>query len=279
MSSEQIEVQYRTLWIGEIPEWMDEAYIERRLLFYKVPVKNVKIIRNRIKGISLGYGFIEFFSRLQAEQVLSSFHDKAILDLQTNSTFKLNWASDSASKAACLGGLPKNEFTIYVGDLDLNTTEEELKEFFCKYYKSVLGTKIVIDPITKKSKGYGFVKFNDSKESNQALTEMNGKVIRGKAVKVNQASFKKLSEMQNITQSLIPSSTYSTLVPNNSSIPIIQMKNDKMYNSNDPLTSFFIKREESDNTQKENRYNLFDFYNSQSQFFNYINPFDLYKKK
>ena len=45
MSSEQIEVQYRTLWIGEIPEWMDEAYIERRLLFYKVPVKNVKIIR------------------------------------------------------------------------------------------------------------------------------------------------------------------------------------------------------------------------------------------
>ena len=103
MSSEQIEVQYRTLWIGEIPEWMDEAYIERRLLFYKVPVKNVKIIRNRIKGISLGYGFIEFFSRLQAEQVLSSFHDKAILDPQTNSTFKLNWASDSASKAACLG--------------------------------------------------------------------------------------------------------------------------------------------------------------------------------
>ena len=85
--------------------------------------------------------------------------------------------------------------------------------------------------------------------------------------------------MQNITQSLIPSSTYSTVVPNNSSIPIIQMKNDIMYNSNDPLTSFFIKREESDNTQKENRYNLFDFYNSQSQFFNYINPFDLYKKK
>ena len=72
---------------------------------------------------------------------------------------------------------------------------------------------------------------------------MNGKVIRGKAVKVNQASFKKLYEMQNITQSLIPSSTYSTVVPNNSSIPIIQMKNDIMYNSNDPLTSFFIKRE------------------------------------
>ena len=182
MSSDPVEVQARTLWIGEIDDWMDEQFIESRLLYYEIPVKSVKVIRNRMKGISLGYGFIEFYSHAQASQVLEELNGKALLD--NNKTFKLNWASDSASKAACLCGLPKNEFTIYVGELDLSITEEELKDFFSKYYKSVLGTKIVIDPITKKSKGYGFVRFSDNNESLRAISEMNGVYIRGKVVKV-----------------------------------------------------------------------------------------------
>ena len=70
-----------------------------------------------------------------------------------------------------------------MGDLETSVTEDILKEFFCKYYGSVLGVKVIIDPVVKNSKGYGFVRFGDQNEANKALTEMNGKVLHGKPIK------------------------------------------------------------------------------------------------
>jgi RNA recognition motif-containing protein len=67
--------------------------------------------------------------------------------------------------------------------LDLSVNEEILKNFFSSYYSSVLGTKIIIDPSTKISKGYGFVKFGDPKEYQKSITEINGKILNGKAIK------------------------------------------------------------------------------------------------
>jgi RNA recognition motif-containing protein len=67
--------------------------------------------------------------------------------------------------------------------LDLSVNEDTLRNFFLNYYNSVIGTKIIIDPSSKISKGYGFVKFNDPKEYNRAVTEMNGKILNGKPIK------------------------------------------------------------------------------------------------
>jgi RNA recognition motif-containing protein len=67
--------------------------------------------------------------------------------------------------------------------LDLSVNEDTLRNFFSNYYNSVIGTKIIIDPSSKISKGYGFVKFNDSKEYQKAISEMNGKILNGKAIK------------------------------------------------------------------------------------------------
>ena len=181
-STEPCLTQARTLWIGEIEMWMDEEFLEKAFISYNVPIKSVKIIRDRGTGITLGYGFVELFSHSQAEEVLNQLSDKAVL--YDNKTIKLNWASDSASKIACMGSLPKNEFTIYVGELDLNIGESELKNYFQKYYSSVLSAKIITDPINKRSKGYGFVRFSDQNESQRAIAEMNGKIILGRPIKV-----------------------------------------------------------------------------------------------
>ncbi len=67
--------------------------------------------------------------------------------------------------------------------MDLSVNEDTLRNFFSNYYNSVIGTKIIIDPSSKISKGYGFVKFNDSKEYQKAISEMNGKILNGKAIK------------------------------------------------------------------------------------------------
>lgn len=74
--------------------------------------------------------------------------------------------------------------------MDINVSEEMLKEIFEKIYPSVVSSKVlyinyklIIDPITKVSKGYGFVKFNDFNESQKAIIEMNGKYIFSKPIK------------------------------------------------------------------------------------------------
>lgn len=71
-------MQSRSLWLGDIEVWMDENYIikafkEFSIIFIKldVDVKGVKIIRDKFKGVNLGYGFIEFENQEIAGQVLN----------------------------------------------------------------------------------------------------------------------------------------------------------------------------------------------------------------
>lgn len=137
-----------------------------------------------------------------------------------NKTFKLNWASYSQSKSA-----PNpNEFSIYVCELDPSLTEDMLRDFFSQIYSSVVGAKIIVDPSTKISKGYGFVKFSDYNESQRALVEMNGKIINGKPMKTNQASFKKAVMNDNKKKQYI--NNYPNVNNNN----MMYQQQDNLYN-------------------------------------------------
>jgi RNA recognition motif-containing protein len=64
--------------------------------------------------------------------------------------------------------------SIYVGDLDHSVSDSQLLELFQKRFKSAFNARIVVDPSTKQSKGYGFVKFMEQEERDRALTEMQG---------------------------------------------------------------------------------------------------------
>ena len=142
-----------------------------------------------------------------------------------NKTFKLNWASYSQSKSA-----PNpNEFSIYVCELDPSLTEDMLRDFFSQIYSSVVGAKIIVDPSTKISKGYGFVKFSDYNESQRALVEMNGKIINGKPMKTNQASFKKAVMNDNKKKQ------YTNNYPNVNNNNMIYQQQDNLYNDQNAM--------------------------------------------
>ena len=74
--------------------------------------------------------------------------------------------------------------------MDLRVNEETLINFF-KEYRSINSIKIILDPQTKMSRGYGFVKFTNYFEFQSALQEMNGRILMSKAIKVNQAGPRK----------------------------------------------------------------------------------------
>ena len=131
----------------------------------------------------MGYGFLIFDSKENAEKALSELKGK-IMPNTNNKTFQLNYASFNDRKN-------ENEHSIYVCDLCHNVTSEKLISFFKSKYNSVIGGKIVIDPSTKLSKGYGFVTFSDEKEKEKAMTEMNGKILNDRAIKTGNAWHKK----------------------------------------------------------------------------------------
>eukprot|EP00889_Picochlorum_renovo_P007978 jgi/Picre1/35008/NNA_002473.t1 len=67
----------KTLWIGDLAPWMDEAFL------YSVfsPTKqlvSVKIIRNKATGASEGYAFLEMSSHEAAAQVLQVYNGRSI---------------------------------------------------------------------------------------------------------------------------------------------------------------------------------------------------------
>ena len=142
-----------------------------------------------------------------------------------NKTFKINWDSYSQSKSA-----PNhNEFSIYVCELDPSLTEDMLRDFFSQIYSSVVGAKIIVDPSTKISKGYGFVKFSDYNESQRALVEMNGKIINGKPMKTNQASFKKAVMNDNKKKQ------YTYNYPNVNNNNMMYQQQDNLYNDQNAM--------------------------------------------
>lgn len=51
-----------------------------------------------------------------------------------------------------------------MGELELGVNEQQLADHFRSKYSSVTGSKIITEPSSKLSKGYGFVKFSNSTE-------------------------------------------------------------------------------------------------------------------
>jgi RNA recognition motif-containing protein len=75
---------------------------------------------------------------------------------------------------------------IYVGNLNFNLGEDELKGLF-EQYGEVTSVKIITDKYSGRSKGFGFVEMADDAAASQAIEELNGKDLQGRNVKVNQA--------------------------------------------------------------------------------------------
>ena len=75
---------------------------------------------------------------------------------------------------------------IYVGNLSYSTGEQELKELFGRYGQ-VASSSVIMDRVTGRSRGFGFVEMTDDAEAEKAIGEINGKEVEGRALKVNQA--------------------------------------------------------------------------------------------
>ncbi|MFC2083707.1 RNA recognition motif domain-containing protein [Bacteroidota bacterium] len=75
---------------------------------------------------------------------------------------------------------------IYVGNLASEVTEDDLKTAF-KAFGDVRSVKIIKDMFSGVSKGFGFVEMPGKVHAQTAMTELNGKDLKGKLMVVNEA--------------------------------------------------------------------------------------------
>ncbi|GLT74828.1 hypothetical protein SLA2020_465980 [Shorea laevis] len=202
--------EVRTLWIGDLQYWVDESYLTS-CFAHTGELVSVKIIRNKITAQPEGYGFVEFVSHAAAERILQSYNGTQMPG--TEQTFRLNWASFGIGERR---SDPGPEHSIFVGDLAPDVTDYLLQETFRAHYPSVRGAKVVTDPNTGRSKGYGFVKFSDENERNRAMTEMNGVYCSTRAMRISAATPKKTTGFQQqypMAKAVYPIPAYTTPVP------------------------------------------------------------------
>jgi len=77
---------------------------------------------------------------------------------------------------------------IYVGNLPWSTSDEDLEKMFSACGE-VTSARVVMDRETGRSRGFGFVEMSNQ-DGNRAISELNGKQIDSRALRVNEAQDK-----------------------------------------------------------------------------------------
>jgi cold-inducible RNA-binding protein len=75
---------------------------------------------------------------------------------------------------------------LYVGGLSYGTTEPSFQAEFSKA-GNVTSVKIIMDKMTGKSKGFGFIEFSNDDEAEAAINMFNGQEFEGRRLTVNEA--------------------------------------------------------------------------------------------
>ena len=75
---------------------------------------------------------------------------------------------------------------IFVGNLSYTVTDDDLRQAF-EAYGQVSSAAVIMDKMTGKSRGFGFVEMGAKAEGEAAIAAVNGMEIKGRKINVNEA--------------------------------------------------------------------------------------------
>ncbi|XP_034251779.1 ELAV-like protein 3 isoform X25 [Thrips palmi] len=176
-SANSNEESKTNLIVNYLPQTMTQEEI--RSLFSSIgEVESCKLIRDKVTGQSLGYGFVNYHRPEDAEKAINTLNG---LRLQ-NKTIKVSFArpSSEAIKGA----------NLYVSGLPKSMTQQDLENLFSPYGR-IITSRILCDNMSVRqfvsgsdsvpclSKGVGFIRFDQRMEAERAIQELNGTVPKG----------------------------------------------------------------------------------------------------
>jgi RNA recognition motif-containing protein len=75
---------------------------------------------------------------------------------------------------------------IYVGNLSNTVSENDLRDTF-QAFGEVSKTAVIKDKFSGESRGFGFVEMPKKEEADKAISMLNGRDLKGRSAKVNEA--------------------------------------------------------------------------------------------
>ncbi|XP_073700117.1 ELAV-like protein 2 isoform X2 [Garra rufa] len=146
--------------VNYLPQNMTQE--ELKSLFGSIgEIESCKLVRDKITGQSLGYGFVNYVEPKDAEKAINTLNG---LRLQTK-TIKVSYARPSSASI--------RDANLYVSGLPKTMTQKELEQLFSQYGR-IITSRILVDQVTGVSRGVGFIRFDRRVEAEEAIKGLNG---------------------------------------------------------------------------------------------------------
>ncbi|XP_063770194.1 ELAV-like protein 2 isoform X13 [Pseudophryne corroboree] len=160
VDSSNTEDSKTNLIVNYLPQNMTQE--ELKSLFGSIgEIESCKLVRDKITGQSLGYGFVNYIDPKDAEKAINTLNG---LRLQTK-TIKVSYARPSSASI--------RDANLYVSGLPKTMTQKELEQLFSQYGR-IITSRILVDQVTGVSRGVGFIRFDKRIEAEEAIKGLNG---------------------------------------------------------------------------------------------------------
>lgn len=175
--------QDATCYVGNLDEQLTEELLWEMML-QAGPIINVHMPRDKVTGSHQGYGFVEFRTEEDADYALKVMNSVKLF----GKPIRVNKASQD-KKTLEVGA------NLFIGGLDPDVDEKMLYDTFSAFGTITETPKVMRDPDTGNSKGYGFVSFDSFEASDLAIECMHNQYLCNKQIQV-QYAFKKDSKTE-----------------------------------------------------------------------------------
>eukprot|EP00617_Octactis_speculum_P013555 CAMPEP_0185767476 /NCGR_PEP_ID=MMETSP1174-20130828/43967_1 /TAXON_ID=35687 /ORGANISM="Dictyocha speculum, Strain CCMP1381" /LENGTH=348 /DNA_ID=CAMNT_0028451713 /DNA_START=59 /DNA_END=1105 /DNA_ORIENTATION=+ len=170
--------QDATCYCGNLDEQVDEELLWE-LMLQAGPVVSLHMPKDKVTASHQGYGFVEFRSEEDADYAIKVMNMVKLF----GKPIRVNKASQD-KKTLDVGA------NLFIGNLDSDVDEKLLYDTFSAFGGITHTPKVMRDPDTGISKGYGFVSFDTFEASDLAIECMNGQYLCNRPIQV-QYAFKK----------------------------------------------------------------------------------------
>ncbi|XP_029996544.1 ELAV-like protein 3 isoform X4 [Sphaeramia orbicularis] len=154
--------------VNYLPQNMTQE--EFKSLFGSIgEIESCKLVRDKITGQSLGYGFVNYVDPNDADKAINTLNG---LKLQTK-TIKVSYARPSSASI--------RDANLYVSGLPKTMSQKDMEQLFSQYGR-IITSRILVDQVTAGiSRGVGFIRFDKRNEAEEAIKGLNGQKPLGAA--------------------------------------------------------------------------------------------------
>ncbi|KAG7460330.1 hypothetical protein MATL_G00220200 [Megalops atlanticus] len=167
MASSSSDDSKTNLIVNYLPQSMTQE--EFKSLFGSIgDIESCKLVRDKITGQSLGYGFVNYVDPNDADKAINTLNG---LKLQTK-TIKVSYARPSSASI--------RDANLYVSGLPKTMSQKDMEQLFSQYGR-IITSRILVDQVTGVSRGVGFIRFDKRNEAEEAIRGLNGQKPLGAA--------------------------------------------------------------------------------------------------